>query len=82
MTRGTGGFGFGVAGGADTPLPVHAQAVREGGAAALAGLAARDRLVAINGTPTAGLPHADVVALLKGVPAGGTLTLLVDKIAA
>ena len=77
MIRGMQGFGVGLAGGVDAPLPLHVQSLRPG-VAQDAGLRTKDWILAVNGIPTKNLTHAAVINLLKNIAVGCELALLVE----
>ncbi|MFC8272105.1 S41 family peptidase [Streptomyces sp. NPDC057271] len=60
---------------------IEVSRVQTGGPAALAGLRAGDRLLAVDGRDTAGLSVSEVVSLLRGdgAPPGSTVTLGVER---
>jgi S1-C subfamily serine protease len=68
---------FCFAGGADKEFPVKVERLRPGGIAEKSeSLEVGDRILAINGTTTDNLTHAEAVALLRD--AGDTVTLEVE----
>lgn len=67
MTRGTGGFGFRlVALVPPAPHGIYAGTVAPDGAAATAGLVAGMKILAVDGTSTAGLSEAEASKLVAG----------------